>query len=251
VRSATEVPPLPRFLRRNFAARSPFWSWLIFEPVGGALAWLFARLQVTPAVVTVLGGVSGVAGAATLAVAGSAGDLVVAAALLLLAYAFDCADGQLARATGRAGPPGAWLDVTVDAVVLAFVSAAVLVALLADDTPPLLALLIAGGFGAARTASLFTSSLVRSTEDGGMKLDGVAALARAVFVAMIDTPWVYLLLCMSRADPRLFRIAIAAVGLLTVVQTAASAYHYFAKSEPRRLVGGAQSRGAAVDERPV
>jgi phosphatidylglycerophosphate synthase len=34
-----------------------------------------------------------------------------------LAYAFDCADGQLARATGRASPAGARLDILCDLVV--------------------------------------------------------------------------------------------------------------------------------------
>lgn len=221
------VPPLSRFVSRDFAARSPFWSWLLFERLGGALAYVFARLGATPAVVTGLGCVSGVLGAVLLGISSDVVDVVLAGTFLLLAYTLDCSDGQLARATHRSSAKGAWLDVSADAVVIAFVAASLSVALLGQDGAPLVSLLLAGAFGASRTASLFTSTKVRSDE-GGMRLTGAAGRLRTLYTATIDTPFVYVVLCLTRLAPDPFRAVVVAVTVLTVVQTVVSARHHFA-----------------------
>lgn len=230
MRSATEVPPFTDFVTRRFAAPGPFWSWTIFERVGGALAYCFARLDVPPAAATLLGGVSGVSGALLLAVASTPGHLVMAATLLLLAYSLDCSDGQLARAMGRASARGAWLDVTVDSVVIAFVTAALTFALLGRDSS-IVSLLLGGGFGASRTASLFTSTIVRR-DNGGMQLSRSMNHLRTAFVAAIDTPFVYVALCGARLAPGLLELVILGVTVLTVVQTVVSARHHFAARQP-------------------
>src|SRR5688500_14839793 len=126
--------------------RSPFWSWLLFERAGGALAYVFARLRTPPAAVTVLGGVAGISGAAVLGTATDRGEALLAGVLLLLAYTLDCADGQLARATGQTSDRGAWLDATVDAVVIAFLTAALAFALATESGQPGFSFLLAGAF---------------------------------------------------------------------------------------------------------
>jgi phosphatidylglycerophosphate synthase len=230
VRSVGDVPPFVDFVTRRFAAPGPFWSWMIFEPIGGALAYGFARLSVPPAAVTGMGGACGVAGAIVLGGASTAGHVVVAAVLLLLAYAFDCADGQLARATGRVTPSGAWLDVAVDSVVVAFVSAALTFALISEDRG-VISLVIGGAFGASRTASLFTSTIVRR-EGGGMALSRPLNRLRTLFVALIDTPVVYAGLCATRLTPGLLELVVLAVTILTAMQTGVSARHHFRSRVP-------------------
>jgi phosphatidylglycerophosphate synthase len=200
---------------------------LLFERLGGAVAWLLAHFRTPPAVPTLLGGAGGVLGAVVLATASDTGDQVLAGGLLLMSYVLDCTDGQLARATRRTSDRGAWLDVAVDAVVIAFISAALGSALLTDGYAPSSSMLLAGAYGASRTVSLFTSTRVRSS-DGGIRLSGARSLLRSLFVAVIDTPVTYLALCAFRLTPSVLGAVIAVLAVLTTVQALVSAQHHFA-----------------------
>lgn len=222
-----ETPPLSHFVARRFAVRSPLLSWALFEPAGGVLAYICARVGVAPWSATVIGGALGVWGAVLLATAADRADAVVALVVLLLSYLLDCVDGQLARGTGRATAMGAWLDVTVDATVIAFVSVA-LSSALADGSGPVASLLLAGTFGATRMVSLITASRVAASEHGGMKLTGMRQLLRVGFVGAMDTPVVYVALCASRQAPGLFAAVIVVVSLMTGTQTVGSARNHFA-----------------------
>lgn len=73
-----------------------------------------------------------------------------------LAYAFDCADGQVARVTGKGSPYGARVDVLVDfAVQTGVVGAVVAVAAARSHIPAFLL----GGFATGWVVGLFTSVL--------------------------------------------------------------------------------------------
>jgi phosphatidylglycerophosphate synthase len=229
-RTTEPVPPLADFLARRFVARSPWPSWLFFERLGGAVAYLFARIGVPPAAATLLSGVTGIAGAVLLAAAGDGAGVLAAAGALLLSYVLDCTDGQLARATHRTSALGAWLDVTADAVVIAFLAPALAFALQADGRTATTSLLLAGAYGASRTVSLFTSTQVRRSEAGGMQFTGVASSLRTVYVGLTDTPLVYVVLCATRLLPDLFRAVLVVVTVMTVVQTLVSARHHFGSS---------------------
>jgi phosphatidylglycerophosphate synthase len=89
---------------------------LLNQRVGSWLALAAYRVGMPPRVVTVLGLLVGLAGSMLLLVRGASGALP---ALLAwhLAYSLDCADGQLARATGKASPAGGRLDVLCDIAV--------------------------------------------------------------------------------------------------------------------------------------
>jgi phosphatidylglycerophosphate synthase len=228
--TGTSTPPLRSFVNREFAVHSPFWSRLIFERLGGILAYLFAGLRTPPSAVTLLGGAFGVLGATLLGLATTAADVLVAGTCLLTGYTLDCADGQLARATHRTSASGAWLDVTTDAVTTCFLAVALCVALLEDGGSPLYGLLIAGFFSASRVLSLFTANRV-SGDAGGIPLTDRANRLRRVFTAAIDTPFVYVVLCSVRLSPPLLRAVIIAIALLSLVKAVVSARHHF--SAPR------------------
>jgi phosphatidylglycerophosphate synthase len=203
-----EVAPLTQFLRLRFAARSPFWSRLVFERVGGLIAYACARLGIRPNAVTPVGGACGV----------------------------DCADGQLARATGSATAAGAWLDVMVDAVVTSFVAVSVSVALLSNGVGPTGSLLAAAAFGASRTAVLLTASQVRR-DGGGLRLDRRQEVLRSIFLAIVDTPFIYLVLTVTRFSPVGLLTVVLLLTVLSAVQVAVSARAHFAPvatSEPER-----------------
>ncbi len=78
------------------------------RPVAG----LFAKLGLTPNVVTLIGLAIAAGGAYAIAV----GNWWAGGAIVLFAGIFDLFDGALARATGRASDFGALLDSTIDRV---------------------------------------------------------------------------------------------------------------------------------------
>lgn len=205
---------------------------MLFERVGGAFAYFFFRSGVSPNVVTVMGGVVGIAGAARLGTAADGVHVAAAAALLLLAYSLDCADGQLARATQRASPQGAWLDITVDSIIIAFLSTSLSYALHAGGVPAPWSFLLAGAFGASRVSSLFTAGRIKG-DDGGIELAGLKAFSRSAYIAMMETPFVYVVLCASRLEGDLFIAIIAAVTTLSTIKTTVSARAHFSSSRGR------------------
>jgi phosphatidylglycerophosphate synthase len=228
------VPSLGKYVRRDFAVRSPLISWLVFERLGGAGAYLCARAGVSPAAVTVAGCLTGITGALLLALASEPLHALVAGLVLLFSYTLDCVDGQLARSTGRTSERGAWLDVVADAVVVAFVTVALTYALLLNGAGPLSALLIGGAYGASRTASLLTASIVIRNSTG-MRVDGTWGLLRKAYVATTDTPVTYLAFCLARLWPDGLVAVIIVAAILTSVQTAVSAGHFFRQRPSDRI----------------
>ncbi|CAG7630352.1 CDP-alcohol phosphatidyltransferase family protein [Actinacidiphila bryophytorum] len=104
------------------------YSRYVNRPVGRVLAAGAYRAGLTPNQVTLLSAALSGAGIATVAVAEPSWGVAVAVyAALALGFAFDSADGQLARLLGAGGPAGEWLDHVVDCAKITAVHAAVLI----------------------------------------------------------------------------------------------------------------------------
>jgi phosphatidylglycerophosphate synthase len=125
MRSVAEAPtPRPRaadFLATNRGGG--LYSEAVSQRLGAVIALAGHRLGLAPTVLTLLNLGLGLAASVTvvaLAPRAAAGSVPAWAVGLLalvawqIAYAFDCADGQLARVTGRTSPAGARLDVLCD-----------------------------------------------------------------------------------------------------------------------------------------
>lgn len=118
-KSNASVPPYSRYINR---------------PLGGRIAAAGAALGATPNQVTALSALWSLIGFVWLvAVPPSASMALGVTVLFTLAWAFDAADGQLARITGMAGPSGEWLDHVVDAARQILLHVAVLLYLLRAD----------------------------------------------------------------------------------------------------------------------
>jgi phosphatidylglycerophosphate synthase len=105
---------------------APAYSRFVNRPAGRVLAALAYRAGLTPDTVTVLSACCTLAGIVLVAVAPRspwAGPAVCAA--LVLGYALDAADGQLARLRGGGSPAGEWLDHMADAVKVSALHVAV------------------------------------------------------------------------------------------------------------------------------
>jgi phosphatidylglycerophosphate synthase len=128
------------------AAGSPAYSRFINRRVGRYLAAGAYQLGLTPNQVTAISAGFSLAGILALALIRPSWWLGIAVALaLLLGYAFDSADGQLARLRGGGSPAGEWLDHVVDCAKISALHAAVLISLyrfgdLRTDAPLLLPL---------------------------------------------------------------------------------------------------------------
>ena len=111
------------------------YSEAVSQPLGSAIAYGAGRMGLSPSALTLVNLVLGVATSVSVVVlaprmaTGAVPAWAVGLAALVawqVAYALDCADGQLARATGQASAAGARLDVLCDvAAHIALVSALV------------------------------------------------------------------------------------------------------------------------------
>jgi CDP-diacylglycerol---serine O-phosphatidyltransferase len=107
---------------------APLYSRLVNRPAGRYLAALAFHLGLTPNQVTAISGAVtfvGIAAVAVLRPTPSTG--VLAALLLVLGYALDSSDGQLARLRGGGTLTGEWLDHMIDCAKNASVHVAVLI----------------------------------------------------------------------------------------------------------------------------
>ena len=136
VRFSTAYADLAR--SQKSPAGVSFYSRLVNRPLGRVLAATAAALRVSPNQLTAFSGLLVVAAGAVL-VTQPPGPLVggAAALLLVLSFAVDSADGQLARLLGSGSHLGEWLDHLVDAGKAVVLHGAVLVAVLRFGQLPL------------------------------------------------------------------------------------------------------------------
>jgi len=152
-------------LRRLGAAQkgatgAPAYSRFVNRKLGRLLAAVAFHAGLTPNAVTVLSAASSAAGIALLCLGTPSWPLGVAVAgLLVLGYALDAADGQLARLRGGGSPAGEWLDHMVDAVKASSLHLAVLIAFYRNDLVEPAVLLVPIGYCVVDAVTYFGTML--------------------------------------------------------------------------------------------
>jgi phosphatidylglycerophosphate synthase len=117
-----------RAAQKPAGAGSPAYSRFVNRWLGRHLAALARVARLTPDQVTGLSALSTAGALASVAMGPvSPATAVLIGVLLILGYALDSADGQLARLTGSGRPAGEWLDHTVDAFKVTAVHGCVLI----------------------------------------------------------------------------------------------------------------------------
>lgn len=147
--------------QKRAAPGAPPYSVYINRRVGRYLAaWAYLR-NLTPNAVTMVSACFTFTGIALIALVPPApwlGPLVWLA--LAIGYAFDSADGQVARLRGGGSASGEWLDHIVDCVKIACLHAVVLIAAYRFfDLPSAAWLLVPIGYGAVASVSFFAMIL--------------------------------------------------------------------------------------------
>ncbi|MGY1809663.1 CDP-alcohol phosphatidyltransferase family protein [Blastococcus sp. SYSU D00669] len=122
-------------IRRLAAAQkgaqgAPAYSRFVNRKLGRVLAALAFHVRLTPNVVTAISACFTATAITLVAVLDPSWPVAAAVtACLVVGYAFDAADGQLARLRGGGSPAGEWLDHMVDAAKTSSLHLAVLISL--------------------------------------------------------------------------------------------------------------------------
>ncbi|MFU8946825.1 CDP-alcohol phosphatidyltransferase family protein [Mycetocola zhadangensis] len=167
------------------------YSRFVNRPMGRVLAAALYRAGVGPNQVTLLSAGSTAAGIAVLLTQppGLTSGLAVAA-LLVLGFALDSADGQVARLSGRSSPAGEWLDHVVDAGKMVAVHGAVLVAVWLRAPHEQLWLVVPLAFQLLATVMFAGGTLVelikRSLPDAHASGQGQASTIRSLALLPAD-----------------------------------------------------------------
>lgn len=143
------------------AKGAPLYSLVINRPLGRIFAAVAHLLGMTPNQVTALSAVFTFASVAALALLEPSWWLgIVVGAGLMIGYALDSADGQLARLRGGGSADGEWLDHMIDAVKVVAVHLVVLIAWYRYTDLPEPMLLVPIGFALVSSVHFFGMILV-------------------------------------------------------------------------------------------
>jgi len=173
-------PPGYRQMYARYVRGGYWWTMHVNQRVGALLAATAVRVGITPNQLTLLGWLCAMATVPTV-IALQSRPLVAAIAAFCgwqLAYSFDCADGQAARALQRTSDFGAHLDLICDYMSHAGVAVTVLVLAGSILSGP-----VAGVAGGALTVGLtslvFYEALAGGVEGTGtLKHQGVGVFLR-------------------------------------------------------------------------
>lgn len=108
------IPNLRQIYRDSLKPADSLFNLYLARPLAAAWVALFARTAITPNQVTLLSMAVMLLSAAPLLLWPGAWGLALGVILIELSYVLDCADGQLARLTGRTSEAGARLDFLMD-----------------------------------------------------------------------------------------------------------------------------------------
>jgi phosphatidylglycerophosphate synthase len=238
---ALHAPPhgLGDTLRRLSAAQkgaqgAPAYSRFVNRKLGRVLAALAFHARLTPNAVT---GISAVFTATAIAVLAlvppSWATGAVVAGCLVVGYAFDAADGQLARLRGGGSPAGEWLDHMVDAVKTSSLHLAVLIsAYRFEIVEPGALLLVPIGYCVVAAVLFFGTMLNEALRErhGAPTRAQRTAQRPSVLRSLVVVPTDYGLLCwvfLLLGAPALFFGVYAALFLATAAYLALACGKWF------------------------
>jgi phosphatidylglycerophosphate synthase len=220
------------------AARSaPAYSRFVNRRLGRVFAAVALRCGLTANQVTALSATATFAGILLVALVAPGWWLAVAVcALLVVGYALDSADGQVARATNSGSPAGEWLDHMVDAAKISTMPLAVAVALYRFTDLAhawLLVPLVTAVVGAVYFFGMILTEQIRRAHG---VVSSAAAGTSGTLRSLLVLPTDYGVLCLAFilwAMPRVFFVVYGLITLATLGAAVLAARKWY--REIRRL----------------
>ncbi len=212
----------------------PAYSRFVNRRLGRLLAGVAFHAGLTPDAVTAISAVWTFAGIALLAlVAPSWGLGIAVAGCLVLGYAFDAADGQLARLRGGGTPAGEWLDHMVDCVKISSLHLALAVGMYRFElVEKKEALLVPLGFAVVAAVHFFGAILndLLRRQHAVSSVAPSGAQPTSVLRSLIVVPTDYGLLCLTfllLGEPVLFFATYAFLFLATTLYLVLASVRWF------------------------
>jgi len=190
---------------------------LLSQRLGAVFAALAFRLRLRPDMVTLLG-LAFMLAACPAFVSNSPSAWMLAAVLLQVGFAFDCADGQLARAQKATSERGAWLDVACDHVRQVALTFSVAYVLIETEQGILAALLACAALQTGFTVYLHTATVLKTERSAALGTAGWRQAIRMLLRNLLDTPVYLLLLCAFRCSPEWLLVFVSSYGGLLFVR---------------------------------
>lgn len=181
------------------AAGAPGYSRFVNRKLGRLIAAVAFHAGLTPNAVTGISALFTFTGITLIAVGAPSWALGgCVAALLVVGYALDSADGQLARVRGGGSPAGEWLDHMVDALKIASLHLAVLIGLFRSGAGHGTELLLPLGFSVAAVVHFFATLLNESlrAQHGATTRAAAAAARPSIRRSLLVLPTDYGMLCL-------------------------------------------------------
>ncbi|AEE47158.1 CDP-alcohol phosphatidyltransferase family protein [Cellulomonas fimi] len=233
------------------ARGAPAYSRFVNRRAGRVLAAWAYRAGLSPNQVTAISAVWTFSAIVVLALAPVAwwtGVLVTV--LLLVGYAFDSADGQVARLRGGGSIAGEWLDHVIDAVKVSSLHLALLVGLYRADAVPDAWLLVPLGYSAVWSVLFFTMILNdQLRRQAGVTMRATAVGERpSVLRSLVVAPTDYGVLCLAfllYGATTAFGVVYALLGLATAGYLALALRSWFAEMRTLRRPTGEARGGEA------
>lgn len=206
--TATHPAPSRRSMGENLAALrsaqkpqagTPLYSRLVNRPVGRYIAAWAASVGLTPNAISLISASFSFTAIALIALVKPSLLLAIAiTVLLVVGYAFDSADGQVARLTGASSPLGEWLDHMIDCAKVASLHAALTWSVLRHSGLGEEWVLLPLGFGIVAGVMFFGMILTdQLRRQQGIPKAAAAPGRRDLLRAIAVLPTDYGLLCLS------------------------------------------------------
>ena len=184
--------------QKTAARGAPAYSRYINRRLGRLLAAAALRAGLGPNAVTGISAAFTFAGIALLVLFPPSAAVGVGVALcLVVGYAFDSADGQVARIQGSGSPAGEWLDHMVDAVKTSLLPLALAVGLYRFDAVDHAWLLVPLGAAVVSAVLFFCMILTEQLRRHAGRVSVAAPDGRSWLRSLLVVPMDYGVLCLS------------------------------------------------------
>jgi phosphatidylglycerophosphate synthase len=212
--SASDLKTLGAFLSLRYAAGGSPLTQILSQRIGAVLAWGAYRAGLSPSQVTCCGIATFLISAFSYAWLPGGWDATIVCLLLLhLGYGFDCADGQLARATTATSRFGGWLDVACDYLRNVFLALALAQHLIVRGFSTEAAIVVSGLLLSGNVVKLHTISILREGSAASSPARDRRTLIRDLGKLGLDTATHLTAFALLREAPSLLAAYAIGVGL--------------------------------------
>jgi len=205
-----------KFWERSFAVSCFPPTWHIFQRLGGVLAFIAYKIGLSPNMITLIGGLTGTYAIWQFSVLPlGLLETVHLSLVFSFVYILDCADGQLARATGKTSKLGKWFDIGVDFYLIILFPVGISIYIKSLHIGPNIDWMVMGLI-IGRALVLITSSLKRS---GGEDHHPSSSYVKKIIQSILDTPVFYLWICWARLNPEWLIMSALFFGVLYIIES--------------------------------